>query len=175
MRLVKQMNAILDVCYRGSRAWAACVTFESWPDSKPADILTIDCYVSAEYKAGYFFKRELPCLLAVLEAAGRVFEHIVIDGFVYLAPPLISGLGDKLASALDYHPAVIGVAKSPLKLADRFVALRRGISHRPLYVSSVNCPLRDAAEHIMSMHGSHRIPTLIRMADRAARAAAGAD
>jgi len=166
------MNAVLDVFYRDRLAWAACVTFDRWVDARPRDVFTISLQVPAEYEPGHFYKRELPCLLAVLENADQRFEHIVIDSFVSLKPPLLKGLGARLAESLDACSAVIGVAKSSLKIADRYVEIRRGNSLRPLYVSSVNCPIKDAVTFILSMHGQHRIPTLIGMADQAARAAA---
>ena len=64
---------------------------------------------------------------------------------------------------------VIGVAKSPLRIADRFVPVLRGRSRKPLYVSAVGCSLERTARAVASMHGPHRIPTLLKTADRLAR------
>jgi deoxyribonuclease V len=166
------MNAALDVCYSGTRACAACLTFRSWADSRPSEVFTATLEIPAEYQAGHFYKRELPCLLAVLRATSRQFDSIVIDGFVYLVPPLTKGLGARLADSLGYQAKVIGVAKSRLRLADRYAEILRGASRRPLYVSSANCRLDEAVDHIRTMHGRHRIPTLIRMTDQTARDAA---
>jgi deoxyribonuclease V len=65
--------------------------------------------------------------------------------------------------------AVIGVIKSPLRIADRFVPVPRGRSRMPLYVSAVGCSLKRAARSLGPMHGPHRIPTLLEIADRLAR------
>ena len=118
-----------------------------------------------------FYERELPCLLAVLEEAEQEFEAIVIDGYVHLRPDVGKGLGLHLAEALAYSPVIIGVAKTPLQVADRFVPIRRGRSANPLFVSALGCPLDDAARAIQGMHGPYRIPTIFRLADQHARGA----
>ena len=64
---------------------------------------------------------------------------------------------------------VIGVAKNPLAIADRFVPVLRGRSRKPLLVSSINIPVQRAAALIAGMHGDHRLPLLIKTADQAAR------
>ncbi len=166
------MKAALDVFYSGCRAWAACVTFEQWAEARAREVFTVGLEVPAAYEAGQFYKRELPCLLAALESAGQRFDSIIVDGFVSLKPPLTKGLGGRLADSLDYHPVIIGVAKSPLKLADQYVEIRRGSSRRPLYISALGCGAEEAARQILSMHGRYRIPTLLKLADRAARVAA---
>lgn len=43
------------------------------------------CREIAPYQPGEFYRRELPCLLAVL-ACGPVAEVIVVDGYVWLGP-----------------------------------------------------------------------------------------
>ena len=105
------------------------------------------------------------------QSAGRRFEIILVDGFVHLEAPRLRGLGARLAAALPYRAAVIGIAKNPLKTADRYVPVTRGRSRRPLYVSSVGMALDRAAARVAAMHGPYRIPTLVRATDRLARAA----
>ena len=81
------------------------------------------------------------------------------------------GLGAHLQTSLPYATAVIGVAKNPLAVADRFVAITRGRSVKPLFVSAIGCGLTEATAAIAAMHGPFRIPTLLRKADRLAREA----
>ena len=58
---------------------------------------------------------------------------------------------------------------SRLAVAARFVPVRPGASERPLFVSASGWTLERAAAAIAGMHGPHRIPTLLELADRAAR------
>jgi deoxyribonuclease V len=164
------MKAALDVHYVGDRATAACVLFAHWRDPEPIESLCLDLAPVAPYRAGHFFARELPCLLAVLARCRRSVETIVIDGYVHLAAQVGLGLGAHLAAALPDQAAVVGVAKSPLACAGRFVPVRRGQSRRPLFVSATGMALERAAQHIAAMHGAFRIPTLLKWVDRAARA-----
>lgn len=165
------MNAILDVYYDRRIAHAACVEFLKWTDAAPVRTIVAATEAPSDYRPGRFFERELPCLLTVLKKANRHFGSIVIDGYVYLKAPVIKGLGAYLEQALPYSPIVIGVAKNPLQVADRFVAITRGRSKRPLFISSVNMPLKEAAKLVSNMDGAFRIPTLIRLADKTCRSA----
>lgn len=161
------MKAALDVHYECDRAVAACVIFQHWQDSVPVRLVRTVVPAVAPYHAGRFYQRELPCLLYVLEQADQEFETILIDGFVHLREG--KGLGHNLFETLPYHPAIIGVAKSMLKLADLYVPLLRGQSTKPLYISALGCSLDEAARLVGSMHGAYRLPTLLKLADRHAR------
>jgi deoxyribonuclease V len=160
--------AILDVHYQADGARAACVTFASWVDVEALQTYRVAVPGIRPYRPGRFFERELPPLLAVLEETGLEFSHIIIDGYVHLKDSRM-GLGAHLHQALLYPAAVIGVAKKPLAVADRFETIRRGRSSKPLFVSAIGCDLSDSAEAIARMHGPYRIPTLLRLADRIAR------
>jgi len=163
------MRAIVDVCYRAGRATAACIVFSHWKDREPASVSWHIFPAAAPYRAGRFYQRELPCILAVLRKAGCEFETIVIDGYVHLEEKVGKGLGVQLYESLVYDPVIIGVAKSPLIIAKDCVPIYRGWSRRPLFISSLGCPVQVAARHIEAMHGHYRIPTLLRLADQLAR------
>lgn len=163
------MKAVLDVHYGSGEAAAACGIFEDWPDGVLAGLYRESMPISAPYRAGRFYARELPALLSVLIKADLDFDTVVIDGYVHLRPDAGRGLGIRLHEALAYAPVVVGVAKNPLKIADRFLPILRGRSRRPLYVSSIGCPLEDAARSILDMHGPFRIPTLMKTVDGHAR------
>ena len=163
------MKAALDVHYENDRAFAACILFEKWQDSLPLEIIRTDVPAAKPYQAGRFYLRELPCLLAVLQQAGQDFETILIDGFVHLQPEVGKGLGMHLYESLDYPAAVIGIAKRQLKVAEQFLPILRGRSKRPLYISAIGCSLDHAARSVASMHGPHRIPTLLKLVDQCAR------
>lgn len=162
------MKAVLDVHYRDDRARAVCVSFQAFSDPQARAVHSRELAVPADYAPGRFFERELPCLLAVLEVADTPFDTLLVDGFVHLEPPR-KGLGAHLADALPHAPVIIGVAKSRLAVAARFAPLQRGRSRKPLYVSCLGCPLPVAVDHVAAMHGRHRLPTLVRLADRLSR------
>lgn len=78
------MILAVDVDYREDKAVAARVLFQNWEDSEPVQELISEIHKVAEYEPGQFYKRELPCVLALLQQLEQVPEFIVIDGYVYL-------------------------------------------------------------------------------------------
>ncbi|MEO0447815.1 MAG: endonuclease V, partial [Verrucomicrobiota bacterium] len=120
------------------------------------------------YQPGEFYRRELPCLLAAIEAVSCPVEALIIDGYVWLdgGKP---GLGAHLHRSLDEKVPVIGVAKNPFSQASDVELVYRGTSKRPLYVSAAGVDLRQAAQTIYRMHGEHRLPTLLKRVDRLCR------
>lgn len=164
------MIAALDVCYRGASALAACVLFEEWTsDASQAEFQELIEKVQP-YEPGSLYLRELPCLLKVLSHLKVRIEAVIIDGYVWLGPENIPGLGARLYEALDRKTAVIGVAKSPFRGAVNAQRVHRGKSTAPLYVTSAGMEPGEAAEKIARMHGSYRIPTLLKRVDRLCRA-----
>jgi len=161
--------AILDVSYSNELATIACVQFYDWTDHEPAGMRISHLMVSSRYEPGYFYRRELPCLLHALQQEPMQFSDIIIDGYVQLNPPRNKGLGLHLAESLEYDAAVIGVAKNPLRIADRYRRICRGRSKKPLFISAAGMSLDLAADMIRSMHGEYRLPTLIKMADTLCR------
>lgn len=104
------MIAILDVHYQGDTAYAAAVVADNWIVAKPtlAKVMRVD-HVAA-YEPGNFYKRELPCLLAVLLILPAM-EHLMIDGNVWLDEDK-PGLGAHLYETMNRVVPVIGVAKT---------------------------------------------------------------
>jgi len=170
-RAKETMIAAVDVYYDEYTATAAAVVFESWGDSWPIDHVLNECDNFDTYQPGYFYKRELPCLLNVLNIIPHPLSTIVIDGYVWLKEPSHLGLGAHLYYTLDQSIAVIGVAKTFLQQAKDVVPITRGKSQRPLYISAAGTATTHAADCIQSMHGAFRIPTLLKMADQLSRKA----
>jgi deoxyribonuclease V len=121
----------------------------------------------APYQPGEFYRRELPCLLAVL-ARGPAVDGVVVDGYVWLGAGR-PGLGAHLHAALGGSTIVIGVAKSRFAGATDALPVYRGASRTPLYVTAAGANPEEAARWIASMHGPHRIPSLLKRVDRLAR------
>jgi deoxyribonuclease V len=78
-------------------------------------------------------------------------------------------LGLYLFDRLGGRIAVIGVAKSKYGPAEGEIAIVRGGAKRPLYITAAGMPKQTAADAIAGMHGTHRIPTLLKAADRLSR------
>jgi len=161
------MLACVDVDYRPDHAIAACLTFADWLDSSPASTVVSRIDDVEPYTPGQFYKRELPCLLEVLRPFREQLDVVIVDGYVWLGEAR-PGLGAHLYEALGRKVAVIGVAKTHFNgaLAEEVV---RGTASRPLYVTAAGIDAVDAAANVRSMHGAYRLPTLLKLVDRACR------
>ncbi len=162
-----KMIAALDAAYdEKGVATAAAVVFERFGDAVAQAACTATVEDVADYVPGQFFRRELPPLLAVLAKVAQKPDTLIVDGYVMLGDR--PGLGGHLWERLDRRVTVIGVAKSRFAGAEA-VEIIRGRSRKPLYVTAAGCNARAAAENIAAMHGPHRIPDLLKLADRLAR------
>jgi deoxyribonuclease V len=168
------MMACVDVDYRGNDAVAACVLFRAWTDEASAGQHVVYIRGVADYVPGQFYRRELPCLLAVLQRVAEPLELVVVDGYVWLGNDDRPGLGAHLQVALGGRIPVVGVAKTRFTGARSAVELVRGESaSRALFVTAAGMDVAEAARCVGLMHGPHRIPTLLRQADRLCREADG--
>jgi hypothetical protein len=71
--------AFLDVCYRPGGAAVACVLAERWESAAPSAEQVAFVHKVEPYEPGSFFKRELPCLMAVLSLVTCPLEAAIID------------------------------------------------------------------------------------------------
>lgn len=166
------MIACIDVAYREEHARAACVVLDRWTDAAPRHAVVTEVDGILPYEPGSFYRRELPCLLAVLRLLPAPPEIVVIDGYVWLSPQRRPGLGAHLHAQLRGACAVVGVAKTAfhgMEGAALLAPVWRGQSRKPLYVTSAGIDLVHAAAAVQAMHGAYRIPTALRLADRLAR------
>jgi deoxyribonuclease V len=168
----RTMMICVDVDYRDDHAVAAGVLFREWTDGTAARELVERIDGVEPYVPGEFFRRELPCLLALLARVGEPIDLVVIDGYVWLGDETRPGLGARLYEALGRSTPVVGVAKTCFRSATLAVAVRRGEeAKRPLYVTAAGIAVEEAARHIAEMHGGHRLPTLLKRVDSACRGA----
>ena len=114
------MIACVDVDYRDVGAVAACVCFQSWSDGTSTSETVVQVHDVEPYQSGQFYRRELPCILAVLKSLSELPQVIVIDGYVWLGQQR-PGLGAHLYEALGRSVAVIGVAKTRFVKAEAVV------------------------------------------------------
>jgi len=167
----RTMIACVDVDYRDDHAVAACVLFRDWLDAEPAAEWTHRVAPVAPYQPGQFYRRELPCLLAVLAPRLGEVGTVVVDGYFWLRDEHSPGLGAHLYEALERRVAVIGVAKNCFQSAGVAKPVLRGDSKRPLFVTAAGLNLITAAACVRRMHGGYRIPTLLRRVDQCCRGA----
>ncbi len=163
------MIAATDVYYRKGTAIGALILFEDWTSEHPVEELSEFLETVEPYQPGAFFKRELPCLLKLLERVRGRFDTVLIDGYVWLGPENQPGLGAHLYRALEERVPVIGVAKTPFKGSTNAQWVFRCRSRRPLYVTAAGVDPGAAATNIERMYGPHRIPTLLKRVDRLCR------
>jgi deoxyribonuclease V len=163
------MIVCLDVHYRASDAVAAGVLFGDWTDAAPCHETTVTVSPVAPYQPGQFYKRELPCLQALLNALPVSPKTIVVDGYVWLADETRPGLGGHLYQALGRAVPVIGVAKTSFAGVTVAHSLVRGSSATPLYITAAGLAVSGAADCIAQMHGPFRLPTLLKRVDQLCR------
>jgi deoxyribonuclease V len=159
--------ACVDVDYRDTVAVAAGVWLRGWEAAKAEVEVVTRLDEVAPYQPGEFYRRELPCVLAVLER-GPAAGVIVVDGYVWLGPGR-AGLGAHFYQTLGERTVVVGVAKSRFLSATEAVPVCRGDSKSPLYVTAAGVSAAEAAEWVMRMHGPYRVPTLLKRVDQLAR------
>ena len=163
----KPLFVAVDVHYMDdSRARAAAVAASDPRFSAMACTGTAVVSVTAAYRPGEFYRRELPPLQAVIPRSGRL-ALIVVDGYVDLDAAGLPGLGAHVHA--EFGVPVIGVAKTPFKTATHAAQVFRGRSARPLHVTAAGMTIADAARLVGEMAGPFRVPDALKLADRLAR------
>ncbi|RRD48796.1 endonuclease V [Arachnia propionica] len=157
----------VDVHYHDERARAALVVCGDRAFSTVLSEHVVDIPSVAPYEPGALYKRELPCIRAVLADAPEL-ELLVVDGYATLDPEGRPGLGAHAAKALGMP--VIGVAKTPFRTATHAVEVLRGGATRPLFITTAgDITAAEAAQLVAAMAGPYRIPAALARVDRLAR------
>ena len=165
------MFLAVDAQYRDieGTATVGAVVFKTWGSPLPVHEYTCEVSGIARYVPGAFYERELPCILAALEAlpADLSVSTIIVDGYVDLGGDR-KGLGRHLYQHLGGKIAVVGVAKAAFRDGD-WVECIRGAGSNPLRITAAGVSVKDAALGVASMHGPYRMPTLLKRVDQLAR------
>ncbi|QZT37190.1 endonuclease V [Halosquirtibacter xylanolyticus] len=161
------MILAFDTYYFEDKAKTVCVAFEQWKDEKPIEIYEEIISGVEEYEPGAFYKRELPCIMSLLQKIAIVkIDCIVVDGFVVLDDLGKNGLGGYLYELLEEKIPIVGVAKSGFRDNQKHVLkLYRGGSVKPLFITAKGVNLDKAFDCIASMHGKYRNPTILQILD----------
>lgn len=157
-----------DTYYFDGKAKTVCLEFSDWSESKNFKVHTEIIDNVEEYVPGEFYRRELPCILSLLQKMDLDnIEAIIVDGFVYLDDDKKYGLGGYLYEKLDKKIPIIGVAKTNFASIEKDKkSMLRGDSQKPLYITAIGIELEDAFKKVESMAGEFRIPTLLKELDR---------
>lgn len=158
----------VDVQYSENQAFVAGICFGDWSSTDAEAEYTTTVEAVADYEPGRFFRREMPCILALLEEHRLRPATLVIDGHVYLDGREKPGLGKHLFDTLNGQVAVVGVAKKAFMGMSSEYKLLRGESLKPLYITTTG-DLNQAKQGVSNMAGKHRIPMLLKRADQLCR------
>lgn len=161
------MILAFDTYYWENKAKTVCLSFENWTNDKPVEVYAEIIEEIAAYEPGSFYKREMPCILSLLQQINlNDISLIIVDSFVLLDDDGKMGLGAHLFEALDSKIPIIGVAKTGFHNNKKNVReLLRGESKKPLFISAIGINLELAYNHVKSMHGIYRMPTLLQILD----------
>ncbi|WP_298515826.1 endonuclease V [uncultured Kordia sp.] len=164
------MIAAIDIHYKETYAKAVCVVF-NWEDETPQQIYT-DIITEVEpYIPGEFYKRELPCIVKVLQQVPLdTLEAIIVDGHVFVHNDKKYGLGGYVWEAFDKKIPIIGIAKKSFIHTEKVATpIKRGSSESPLFVSCIGIDKETVLDNIKLLHGSHRMPTILKLVDSISR------
>jgi deoxyribonuclease V len=160
------MLLAIDVHYKENYAKAVGAIF-NWEDATPQHIIIEKITNVEEYIPGQFYKRELPCIMALVAKVDLVeLEAIIIDGHIYIDHLKNYGLGAHLWEALHQKIPIIGIAKKAFHTnKETVITITRGTSKQALYISSIGVAAIDLVSKIKNMHGDFRIPTVLKYID----------
>lgn len=165
------MMLVVDVQYKDTTAFVAGVLFNEWKAEKPVAEYCSILRDIEEYEPGSFYKREMPCILKLLDEHELSPSHVLIDGYVYLDGKIKPGLGKRLFDSLKQKIEIIGIAKKGFAGIGTEYEIYRGKSEKPLYITTTG-DLEEAKSKVLNMFGKYRIPVLLKRADQVCREAA---
>ncbi|MBP2617634.1 endonuclease V [Chryseobacterium jejuense] len=160
-----------DTYYYEDYANTVCIAFEDWTSDREVEIFTEQTSISSGYESGAFYKRELPCILSLLnKIVVKEEDIIIVDGYVTLDNDGKIGLGGHLYEALHEKYPVIGIAKNEFTTPDsQRRNVLRGDSKTPLFVTAKGIDVDYVKANVEQMHGPYRIPTLLKKLDQLSR------
>jgi len=164
------MIFIIDVLYKESNTARAVGVLCDWDDLEPKQVVIEQIEEVEPYEPGQFFKRELPCIMKLLEKINLKTVETIVDGHVYVDNNYGYGLGGHLWQSLEVKVPIIGVAKRGFySNKETVVEVLRGKSSNPLHVSAIGMDKSIAANKILEMPGDYRMPRMLKLVDTITR------
>lgn len=97
-------------------------------------------------------------------------DIIIVDGFVTLNNEGKIGLGGYLYEELNQKYPIVGIAKNDFSAPDsQRRNIYRGESKTPMFLTVKGIDVDQVLPKIEQMHGSYRIPTLLKKLDQLTR------
>lgn len=160
-----------DTYYYEDFAKTVCIAFKDWNSEQENEIFNEKTKITAEYESGAFYKRELPCILSLLEKIQlKPNDIIIVDGYVTLNDEGKIGLGGYLFETLSRKFPVVGIAKNGFSSPDsKRREVFRGESKTPLFLTSIGIDVDEVQKKVEKMHGNFRFPTLLKRLDQLTR------
>lgn len=161
------MIVAIDVHYRENEAKIVCLELDNWTDNVSSKTHIVYKRDVADYESGAFYKRELPCIIDIMEYVDlEMVECIIVDSYVYLDNEGKKGLGCYVFEHFEGKIPVVGVAKTSFHDNTKNVRpVLRGSSASPLFVTSIGIDVGVAVKHVVSMAGEFRMPTILKLLD----------
>lgn len=161
------MVLAIDVHYKETYAKVVGALFH-WEDESLREIISVKIPEVEEYIPGQFYKRELPCILKLLQEINlNKIDVIIVDGHIFVSNEKKIGLGGYLYHSLNEKIPIIGVAKKHFHDTNKVsFPVFRGSSKNPLYISSIGINIDASIKKIQNMDGKYRIPTILKELDR---------
>jgi deoxyribonuclease V len=162
-----------DTYYYKDYANTICLAFENWDSEAETEIFRGKTTITSDYESGAFYKRELPCILSLLEKIIlNEGDIIIVDGYVTLNNDGKIGLGGYLYDTLEQKFPVVGIAKNEFNISDsQRRAVCRGESKTPIFLTAKGIDVDLVKTKVENMHGNFRIPTLLKKLDQLTRIA----
>lgn len=161
-----------DTYYYEDVANTVCIAFDDWSSENETEVFAEQTVINSSYESGAFYKRELPCIVSLLQKiALKPGDLIIVDGYVTLDNEGKIGLGGHLYEALEGKYPIIGIAKNGFKTPDtKRRSVFRGKSKIPLFLTSKGIDVDEVKTKVEQMHGAYRIPALLKKLDQLSRA-----
>ncbi|WP_326983354.1 endonuclease V [Chryseobacterium sp. MYb264] len=160
-----------DTYYYDDYANTICIAFKDWNSEQETEIFTEKTPITSDYESGAFYKRELPCILSLLNKINLESNDIIIvDGYVTLNDEGKIGLGGYLYEALEQKYPIVGIAKNGFASPDaQRREIFRGESKTPLFLTAKGADVDEIKPKVEQMDGDFRIPTLLKKLDQLTR------